>query len=702
MKKLLRSSLVAFATLSVLPLHPSSLLAQSTAFTYQGRLNDGASPATGTYDFRFAIYDVLSGGGAIAAPVTNSATVVSNGLFAVALDFGNQFPGANRWLEIGVRTNGAASFFTLSPRQALTPAPYAITAGNLVSGGLAAGTYGNAVTLNNSGNQLAGSFSGNGAGVTNVNAATLNGLTSSNFWQLGGNAGVASGQFIGTTDTNALNLKVNGKTALQIVSGTTLPNVVGGLAGTHPSFLASGVSGAVIAGGNAPSGGVTGFGGGDFQAVYDNDGTVGGGFGNKVGSNNGDLTDAAFATVAGGVFNSATNYAAAVCGGDGNLSGGSRAFVGAGFGNIAAGNFSVLGGGLQNLIQPGAERAVIGGGGGNVIALNATYATIAGGSANSAGSVVTNSLTIGTTIAGGVSNRADCSWSFIGGGKNNLINDLMYTIFGTAVTVSPYAAIVGGEQNNVGASPLAPSNAADHSAIGGGYGNAVWSASQSVISGGGNNLIYYGNWSAIPGGQSNEVDGYWSLAAGQRAKAYYNGNFVWADSQNADFASTAGNQFLIRAAAGVGINTNNPQAALHVVGNILATGTITGSSDVNAKENFVPVNPREVLDRVAALPITRWNYREDKAETHLGPMAQDFYAAFALGMDDRHISMVDADGVALAAIQGLNEKVEGRSHVAEARIQKLEAENAELKQHNDALEKRLDALEKIVRNQKSH
>jgi hypothetical protein len=72
-------------------------------------------------------------------------------------------------------------------------------------------------------------------------------------------------------------------------------------------------------------------------------------------------------------------------------------------------------------------------------------------------------------------------------------------------------------------------------------------------------------------------------------------------------------------------------------------------------------------------------------------MAQDFHAAFGLGPDDKHISSVDADGVALAAIQGLNEKVDVRSERSEVRMQKLEAENAELKV-------RLAALERIVLN----
>src|SRR3974390_2182240 len=82
--------------------------AQATAFTYQGRLNDGGNPANGIYDLRFAIYDAASGGAQQGNSVTNTATGVINGLFTVMLDFGNQFPGADRWLEIGVRTTGQA------------------------------------------------------------------------------------------------------------------------------------------------------------------------------------------------------------------------------------------------------------------------------------------------------------------------------------------------------------------------------------------------------------------------------------------------------------------------------------------------------------------------------------------------------------------------------------------------------------------
>ena len=126
-----------------------------------------------------------------------------------------------------------------------------------------------------------------------------------------------------------------------------------------------------------------------------------------------------------------------------------------------------------------------------------------------------------------------------------------------------------------------------------------------------------------------------------------------------------------------------------VAGGLYVNGTFVSSSDRNAKENFKPVDPRAVLEKVAALPLSEWNYKSDTASRHLGPMAQDFHAAFGIGPDDKHIATVDADGVALAAIQGLNQKVDDRSQESGARIQKLEAENAELKARLTNLERRI-------------
>lgn len=114
------------------PKPPSGLSAQAqavgTALTYQGRLTDDGSPANGEYDFRFTLYDAATAGTQVGSMVSKENTTVTDGLFTVELDFGSDvFTGEARYLEIGVRPGDSGGIFTtLSPRQALTPAPYAL------------------------------------------------------------------------------------------------------------------------------------------------------------------------------------------------------------------------------------------------------------------------------------------------------------------------------------------------------------------------------------------------------------------------------------------------------------------------------------------------------------------------------------------------------------------------------------------------
>jgi microcystin-dependent protein len=115
-------------TLTLLTIIGLAVSAQTTAFTYQGRLNAGATAANGSYDLTFAVYDANVSGNKIAGPITNSAVAVSNGLFTVTLDFGaGVFTGTNYWVEMAVSPAGANTFATLVPRQQLTPAPYALS-----------------------------------------------------------------------------------------------------------------------------------------------------------------------------------------------------------------------------------------------------------------------------------------------------------------------------------------------------------------------------------------------------------------------------------------------------------------------------------------------------------------------------------------------------------------------------------------------
>ena len=99
---------------------------QSTQITYQGSLKDGANPATGNHDFEFLLYDALAGGGQLGTTVTISNVAVTEGTFSVTLDFGSQFPGANRFLEIRVRLSGGGAFTPLAPRQQIGSTPYSI------------------------------------------------------------------------------------------------------------------------------------------------------------------------------------------------------------------------------------------------------------------------------------------------------------------------------------------------------------------------------------------------------------------------------------------------------------------------------------------------------------------------------------------------------------------------------------------------
>jgi Flp pilus assembly pilin Flp len=100
------------------------------------------------------------------------------------------------------------------------------------------------------------------------------------------------------------------------------------------------------------------------------------------------------------------------------------------------------------------------------------------------------------------------------------------------------------------------------------------------------------------------------------------------------------------------------------IASMFSTAGASLSSDRNKKANFAAVNVREVLARVVALPIETWNYlSQGPSVRHIGPMAQDFRASFGVGEDDTHINLVDANGVALAAIQGLYQLVQEQAAV---------------------------------------
>jgi hypothetical protein len=437
----------------------SSAVAQGTAFTYQGQLQNNGGPANGSYNLTFSLYNTNTSGVAIAGPVTNTAVAVSNGLFTVLLDFGaDAFTGETNWLQIEVETNsGSSSFTLLTPRQQLTPVPYAIFA--------------------ESSSNLSGT----------VSASQLISIGNNNFF-----VGPS-----GNSTTSGSDNTANGVDAL-------FENTSGG--------------------GNTANG---------FQALFDN----------TSGSNN-----------------IALGYLAGE-----NITTGSS--------NIDIGNE-----GLStdiNIIRIGSGQS---------------QTFIAGNVA-----IGTNSPTAPLNVA-----------SDLVGGLGNPVALIENT--DTTTSTGPALRVLAQGSPTYGALTVST-------------GAPLTSGSTTVL------LASFGN----------------------------------ADK----FVSTLDNN-----------------------GNWLAIGSITANafisvSDRNAKENFQYVSAEDVLNKVAALPLTRWNFKHDKETQHIGPMAQDFQAAFQLSADDKHISLVDEGGVALAAIKGLNQKLESEAKEKDAQIQNLE--------------KKLDELQTVVK-----
>lgn len=624
--------------LSAVASSPLAAAPFGSAFTYQGRLSFGAGPALdGLYDFSFTLHDAATAGSTIGTAANLTAVPVSNGVFSAQLDFGAAAftSGEARWLELSVNTNGVTPLALLNPRQRLSPTPQAIYA---ETAGIASGVASGAVTSAGIAPSAVDSESIQNSSIeaTDLSPSLLN----NTFWKLGGNASLPPGlNFLGTLGFTPLELRANNQPVLRLQPNATSPNMLGG----HPANGISGItSGAFIGGGGATdrsnmvSGEFATIVGGHSQRAMADGALIGGGAGHTnsglfatVGGGAGHRVSAAYAGIAAGASNQ--NHAAYgfIGGGGGNslTLNSDVATIGGGEGNsIVQSPEATIGGGHVNRIQDAADGAVISGGylnsiklgglsgaigGGAFNLVDGSYASIGGGLRNAArnqgatiagGGFNTNTALYGSigggssnvaaggysTIAGGFQNEARGDGASVGGGRANIIEG----------DFPMYSTISGGAQNLIANNALA-------STIGGGVVNHVdiggqWAViaggsrntnrnTRGVISGGQDNLVT-GSYGTIPGGFYNEATNS-TLAAGSGAKARHRGSWVWADNaagfdlsgdfSGGSFASTGTNQFLVRASGGVGINTNNPQATLHVRGNIAADALRAPGAGIN-------------------------------------------------------------------------------------------------------------------------
>ena len=350
---------------------PTGPLAQGGApllLNYQGRLADPTTTLPkpdGPYTITFKIHDAETGGSLIWSET--QVVTVTRGLFNVLLGSStalsvSDFDGTSRWLELEIDEE------TLSPRVRMVSVPYAIQAEE-----------------------------------------------AKNAWSLTGNAGTnPTMNFLGTTDNQALELRVNNTRALRLEPDleAICPNIIGGYSGNS---VTAGVVGATIGGG-----GQSGY----TNRVTDDYGTVGGGYNNQAGDNAGTTSERSYATIGGGLYNRAEGWAATVGGGYENTASHGASTIGGGYENTASGEWATVGGGYNNTAS--GEEATVGGGGSN----DATgdYATICGGWDNLAG------WEDYATVCGGYQNAAGNHYATIGGGLQN--------------RTEGWAATVGGGQNN--------------------------------------------------------------------------------------------------------------------------------------------------------------------------------------------------------------------------------------------------------------
>jgi hypothetical protein len=276
---------------------------------------------------------------------------------------------------------------------------------------------------------------------------------------------------------------------------------------------------------------------------------------------------------------------------------------------------------------------------------------------------------VGATVSGGLLNLASGSAATVSGGRSNV--------------ASGFAATVAGGSGNLAAGAF--SFAAGESAQANDYNSFVWSDGTPYSSSGSSQfcidahggLRLAESTSQYFGSQTRQMLNLYGTEYGigvQGYTAYFrcdgsspvNNGFAWyRGGTHNDAPRNAGGGVELMYLGNAGLTVN---------------GTFVSASDRNVKQDFAEVNSRTVLEKVAQLPIQTWAYKNDPNTKHLGPVAQDFYAAFAVGPDDKHIATVDESGVALAAIQGLN--------------QKLNEKDAEIQQ----LKQRLDKLETLISN----
>jgi hypothetical protein len=653
--------------------------AHAARFTYHGELLDGDAPADGRYDLRLRAFAQPGAKRPLGEATELPAVEVVDGRFSVSLELPEDSDGTT-WVEVAVRpARQGGDYVALG-------APQPVTKANSTCPGA---------------------------------------------WALDGNTGVPAGSFLGLADplsTTALELRARNARVARFTPTVEdspwgdAPSVLLGA----PSNVASGI-GAVVAGG-----GSTRIGGGSCPGCGNqatgNFSFVGGGLSHVAGGAN--------ASIAGGSENLAFGGSSHIGGGTLNRTDGSNSFIGAGGSNRTHGSNNVIGGGQGNTTYT--THSTIAGGQGNVA--DASHATVGGGQDNDV-------LGAHGSVAGGSNNQASGQFAAIGGGFQNAAAGLAATVgggfqnqaLGSGATVAGGDANVAGGPNSFAAGGSNCAGGTGSVALGRGarvrhatsVAAGTCTGASSGDSDGDENAFVFSDSSspmftstgpaqfnvrarggvgintAPPVGsveltvQSDADDGDFSNLW-LKQKSNNNGILIsvgdGGGSNDASFyldhfsGTAQARRFELAGNGAVTIRSNISQAASGVT-MAPGAGAWSSLSDRRLKTAVAAVDPGAILDRLLATPIATWSYRAQAGVRHIGPMAQDFAAAFGVGENDTTISTVDADGVALAAIQGLNAKLERSDAAHRDEVETLRRANGELQVALAAVLARLHRLE---------
>ena len=530
---------------TAVPLAAPDRVVTGTAFSYQGHLKDAGGPVTDTCDFEFDLFDEATGGIQIGTTVRASVVTVTDGLFTRQLDFGEVFNGTERHLEISVRCPAeSGAYSTLSPRQEMTPVPYALalpglyTQYNGTSSNIIAGSHENIVSDGVGG----GTISGGGA---------PNWVTD-DYGTVGGGKGNRAGDEFGTADSPYATVAGGEKNRAHAKWAT----VGGGY-----RHLTLGTASTIAGGyGNIARGNYSTVGGGhsnDADFVYS---TIGGGQQNRTRAN--------YTTVGGGLGNAADGAGSTIGGGLSQWATGARATIGGGEFIDATGDHSTVGGGKSN--KADGLMSTVAGGQSNLA--TSDYAAVGGGSANDAASRF-------ATIGGGEYNTANDEYAAVGGGVRN--------------SSRGHASTVGGGEYNVADD--------DYASVGGGLRNTA-NSQGSTISGGSDNTAT-GEFATVPGGsdasaslygQLAYASGKFSVAGDAQASQYVLRNTSTDASLTELFLDGVGQRITIASGRAVAFEilvagrTADGDSSVHlIVGLIENTGGTTRISSKNTIWSFV-------------------------------------------------------------------------------------------------------------------